>query len=167
MHYTDHFALADQYFNHVDQTISGLDEFLKSRYIGFASISAVTVYELAIKEIIYRFCDHKHKVLSHISRKQFEKINARVRLDHLRSDYLSFFGDKYEKKFCMIIEKRERDILKSAGKHIRSMYSNIIITRNEFAHAGIISSTNTYEEVRERYSYGKYVIECFDLALQR
>jgi hypothetical protein len=55
MPYTDHFTLADDYITHLDAVIGGItDPFINSRYTGFLSVSAVTVYELALKDDISR-----------------------------------------------------------------------------------------------------------------
>lgn len=64
MTYQDHFKLADDIISHVDTVIHEIaDPFISSRYIGFISVSAVTVYELAIKEIFCDFATQEHEVL--------------------------------------------------------------------------------------------------------
>ena len=69
MAYTDHYILADGVITHLNGVVAGLtDQFLVSRYIGFVSVSAVTVYELAIKEIFTSFGEKKHKVLGQFTR---------------------------------------------------------------------------------------------------
>ena len=52
MAYTSHFVIADDMINHLNSIVGGTtDPFMSSRYVGFVSVSAVTVYELALKEI--------------------------------------------------------------------------------------------------------------------
>ena len=54
MAYQDHFKLADDMISHLDSVVGGItDSFVTSRYVGFVAVAAVTVYELAIKEIFY------------------------------------------------------------------------------------------------------------------
>ena len=54
MPYTDHFRLADDLIAHLDTVMGGIsDPFISSRYVGFVSIVAVTVYELAIKCVFH------------------------------------------------------------------------------------------------------------------
>lgn len=53
MAYDSHFILADDMINHLNSIVGGTtDPFMSSRYVGFVSVSAVTVYELALKEIL-------------------------------------------------------------------------------------------------------------------
>ena len=52
MAYGDHFKLADDLIRHLTPGVAGIaDPFLASRYSGFVAVAAVTVYELAVKEI--------------------------------------------------------------------------------------------------------------------
>jgi hypothetical protein len=60
MPYVDQFQLADDYLAHLDAVIVQItDPFIKSRYTGFLAVSAVTVYELAIKSIFIDFAHRK------------------------------------------------------------------------------------------------------------
>jgi len=64
MSYTQRFALADDYINYVDSVIGAIpDDFIKSRYVGFLSISAVTAYELAFKDIVIEFAEKNTRYL--------------------------------------------------------------------------------------------------------
>ena len=55
MAYADHFKLADDLIAHLTPAVAGIaDPFLASRYWGFVAVAAVTVYELAVKEILMR-----------------------------------------------------------------------------------------------------------------
>ena len=61
--YENRFSLADDYVLHLETALKAIDDpFVASRYIGFVAISAVTVYELAIKDILIAFCKKKHNV---------------------------------------------------------------------------------------------------------
>lgn len=47
--------LADNLIAHLNTVVTSIsDPFLASRYAGFVSVAAATVYELAIKEIFFR-----------------------------------------------------------------------------------------------------------------
>jgi hypothetical protein len=75
MAYTDHFQLADDLITHLDGVMSGIsDPFISSRYVGFVSVVAVTVYELAIKEIFLDFSRRKHKVFGTFADAYFEAL---------------------------------------------------------------------------------------------
>lgn len=49
MTYSDHFLHADDIVKHLDIIIPSItDPLLTAKYVGFVSIAAVTVYELAV-----------------------------------------------------------------------------------------------------------------------
>lgn len=161
MIYSDHFVLADDYITHLDAVILGIsDPFIKSRYAGFLSVSAVTVYELAIKTIFIDFAKKKHSTFGTFVNSHFTRINGRIKLENIKNEYVPRFGDKYLTRFKTKLDKKEKEVLKSAGASIKSSYSNIITWRNDFAHAGQIPVTATYDEVKKAYAMGKIVIDC-------
>lgn len=168
MPYIDYFQLADDYVTHLDATIANIgDPFIQSRHTGFLAVSAVTVYELAIKTIFIEFAAKKHKVLESFTASYFERINGRIKISIIKDEYISRFGGKYVNKFAKIIEKRENEILKADRSSMLSSYGNVITWRNQFAHEGIIPSTATYDEVKKSYQIGKNVIHCLANAMQR
>lgn len=64
MPYVDHFQHADNVVEHLNGIVPTIaDPLLQAKYLGFVSVVAVTVYELAIKTIFIEFAQHKHKVL--------------------------------------------------------------------------------------------------------
>lgn len=100
MIYSDHFRHADDVIKHLSGVVQDLtDPLLKVKYTGFVAISAVTVYELAIKEIFCDFAKRKHKVLGKFTESHFDRINGRISLDNIRKDYCSRFGDVYLSRF--------------------------------------------------------------------
>lgn len=168
MLYTDHFQLADDYIAHLDTVLGSIsDPFVKSRHTGFLAVSAVTVYELAIKTIFCDFARGKHKVLANFTHAYFDRINGRIKIEVLRDDYIKKFGEKYILRFQKKLDFKEKEILRAHGASVRSNYSNIIIWRNEFAHAGNIPTTATYDEVKKAYHYGKHVLHCLDATMKR
>ena len=168
MPYEDHFQLADDYISHLDVVIGPIaDPFIKSRYTGFLAVSAVTVYELALKQIFSEFAQGKHKVLASFTNAYFARINGRIKVSAIRTDYIIKYGDKYLKRFDKKLDARERDILQSDSASVRSSYANIITWRNGFAHEGIVPATATYDEVKKAYKYGKHVIHCLAESMRR
>lgn len=75
MAYTDHFAPVDTLCAHFDGVVTGHQHDLRlvQTYAGFLAISAVTSYELAIKEIFQSFSDNKHKVLGSFTSRSLKK----------------------------------------------------------------------------------------------
>lgn len=168
MAYNDHFKLTDDMIDHLNAVISGIsDPFISSRYIGFVSVSAVTVYELAVKEIFCTFASKKHKVLGDFAFSYFDRINGRVKLTIIRDEYISKFGTKYVDKFRIKIEKAEQQFLRTSRVSIKNSYNNVIVWRNQFAHEGQIPSTVTYSEIVKSYTAGKEVIHCLAATMQR
>jgi hypothetical protein len=168
MSYNDHFRLADDYITHLDAVISGIaDPFIRSRYSGFLAVSAVTVYELALKTIFIEFAQGKHKVLASFTNAYFGRINGRIKLRSIRDDYIVKFGDKYLKRFDRKLDLREREVLRAERASVKAAYANIITWRNGFAHDGLIPSTATYDEVKKAYTLGKHVIQCLAESMKR
>lgn len=168
MPYDDHFKLADDYITHLDLVIGAIaDPFIKSRYSGFLAVSAVTVYELAMKTIFQEFAVGKHRVLANFSNLYFARINGRIKIEVIRDDYVRRFGDKYVKRFARKLETREREILRQRGASVKSSYTNIITWRNGFAHEGTIPTTATYDEVKKAYILGKNVMDCLAETMRR
>lgn len=161
MPYTDHFKLTDDLIQHLDIVFGALnDPFIESRYTGFLAVSAVTVYELAIKTIFNEFAEKKHKVFGTFSNAHFEKLNGRIMIGSLKGEHVKRFGDKYVARFKKKLDVRERAFLKAHGASVRTSYGNVITWRHAFAHTGVIPATATYLEVKTAYQHGKEIIHC-------
>ena len=168
MAYQDHFKLADDMVVHLNLVTSGIaDPFISSRYIGFVAVSAVTVYELAIKEIFCDFASRKHIVLGNFAFSYFDRINGRVKLKIIKDEYISRFGTKYVDKFKKKLDQAEDRLLRTSRVSVKNSYSNVIEWRNQFAHEGQIPSTVTYGEIIKSYNAGKEVIHCLAQTMQR
>jgi len=99
MAYTDNFRLADDLIIHLNTIMDNIsDPFISSRYVGFVSIVAVTVYELAIKDIFLDFSKQKHKVFGNFATAFFERLNGRIKTRELRDNYIPRFGQRYVEK---------------------------------------------------------------------
>tara|TARA_R110002051_G_scaffold208187_1_gene274132 strand:+ start:62 stop:568 length:507 start_codon:yes stop_codon:yes gene_type:complete len=161
MAYTSHFEIADDMINHLNSIIGGTsDEFMSSRYIGFVSISAVTVYELALKEIFIEFAQKKHNVFGTYAESHFDRINGRIKTSQIKDDYVKKFGTRYLRRYQRKIQETEDSFLRSHRKSVLSSYNNLITWRNDFAHEGHIPNTVTFSEVVNSYNLGKEVIRC-------
>jgi hypothetical protein len=168
MIYSDHFQLADQYLDHIDSVINNIDDsFIQSRYTGFLAISAITVYELAIKAIFLEFAQKKHTVLANFTEAFFEKLNGQIKAPDLKDKYARKFGEKYQKRLTRKLKEKEKEILRKDKISILTCYGNLITWRNGFAHGGLLPSTATYAEVKKSYTYGKLVIECLAETMRR
>jgi hypothetical protein len=168
MAYTDRFNLADDLITHLDTVVTGIaDPFIASRYSGFVSVAAVTVFELAIKDIFFEFCDSKHRTFGVFTRNYFDRINGRIKYEVLHKDYVRRFGDKYVARFKKNMAKEEKRYFAASGKSIFSSYNNIIEWRNAFAHEGLLPVYATYQDVVDAYRTGKELIHCLARSMTR
>ena len=166
MPYADHFRLTDDLIVHLDTTVGASgNAFIEARYTGFLAVSAVTVYELAIKTIFQEFAERKHRILANFTSVYFDRINGRIRVNAIKSDYLKKYGPEYVDAFALKLDEVEKAFLKSDAVSTTTSYENVITWRNEFAHEGRVPSTATYGEVKAAYSHGKRVIECLAHAM--
>jgi hypothetical protein len=168
MAYTDHFKIADDLVAHFDSVVGAiLDPFLASRYTGFVAVAAVTVYELAAKEILCSFGEKKHAVLGNFTRAYFDQINGRIKYRILHERYVASFGNKYVLRFKREIARCEKETLLIKKKSILTSYDNIITWRHQFAHEGQVPTNATYKEAVDAYQTGKVVIDCLASSMRR
>jgi hypothetical protein len=168
MAYQDNFVHADDLVAHLNGVVTSItDPLLHAKYVGFLSIAAVTVYELAVKEIFIQFAKKKHKVLGNFTESYFERINGRIRVRDIKEEYIPRFGSKYLNRFQKKINVRAREFLLLRRRDILSSYGNLITWRNDFAHEGKIKATATYAEAVQAYEDGKEVIHCLAQTMNR
>lgn len=168
MSYSDRFALVEDYLAHVDPMMASIaDPFVQARYIGFIAISAVTAYELAIKDIFYGFADKKHAVLGDVTRARFFRLNGKIKLDDLKKEHVKMFGDRYLERFKRNLEKAENEYIRGHSKSPKTAYNNVITWRHQFVHEGTIPSTTNYAEIKDQYAAGKEVIHCLFKSMVR
>lgn len=161
MPYRNHFSHADDIITHLDTVVPAIsDPLLQAKYVGFVSVAAVTVYEMAIKDIFIEFAQKKHRVFGHFTESFFHRINGRIKIKVIREDYICKFGSRYDRRFAKKLDKKSRHHLSTYRRDIASSYSNIITWRNNFAHEGSINGTTTYREATQAYRDGKEVIHC-------
>ena len=143
------------------------DPLLQTKYTGFVTVAAVTVYELAIKDIFCEFGRKKHKVLGSFSESYFKRINGRVTLDDIRKKYCGSYGDGYVEKFKKRLDAITLTHLAAHRRDVKSAYTNLIVWRNAFAHEGKVPPTVTYGEVVQAYEDGKQVIHSLAASMVR
>jgi hypothetical protein len=165
MSYVDRFKTTDDLLNHLQPIVSIImDEELKSKYAGFLSANAVTVYELAIKDIFISFAEKKNSVFGMFVTKYFDQINGHIKIDDIRK-YVKSFGEKYLNKFNKKLEEKNKVLLSIYHNDIKAIYGNLITCRHKFIHAN--NTTMTFNEVVEGYSLGKEIIHILNETMQR
>ncbi|MFJ9452784.1 HEPN domain-containing protein [Herbaspirillum sp. NPDC101397] len=167
MSYAVYFNSTDVTINHLAGVIAQCPPLVAMQYTGFAAVSAVTVYELAIKELFTEFGRKKHKTFGHFVDKHFKRLNGRIGLKDLREESLARFGDKYLNRFVRLLDIEEKNFLANHRASIKSNYGNLIVWRNSFAHEGKVPNNATFQEVQRSYENGKKVIECLAKTLVR
>jgi hypothetical protein len=168
MAYTSNFTIADEMINHLSLVVGGTtDPFMSSRYVGFVAVSAVTVYELALKEIFIEFAEKKHVVFGTYTKNHFDKINGRIRNNQIKDDYIKKFGEKYLRRYNKKVKEIDNQILRTQRISLVSSYENLITWRNEFAHEGHIPSNVTFNDVVNSYHLGKELIRCVSEVMTR
>lgn len=166
MAYQDRFIATDNLIAHLNPIVSTIaDSATKSNYAGFLSVSAVTVYELAIKDIFIEFATRKNGVFGNFIEKHFTSINGRIKLEDLKGQHIKPFGIKYLDKFEKKLKVREQVIFARSTKNVRSDYSNLILCRHKYVHVGY--PTLTFQEVLDNYQTGKEVIHSLYDTMQR
>lgn len=164
----DHFRKADEYLAHVQAAISTIqDGFIQSRYLGFVIVSSVTVYEISIKETISTFANRKHKVFGQFVDGKFERLNARIQIQDILTDFVENFGEVYAKRFRRLLDEKERAVLTGQRTSMKGAYKNLIKWRHDFVHTGTAPPTTNLVEVRQSYELGKDVVRCLEQALRR
>lgn len=168
MSYVDHFRHADDVISHLNTVMPTIsDPLLKAKYVGFVSVAAVTVFEQAIKEIFIDFAKRKHKLLGNFTESYFSRINGKIKIKVIHDEYISRFGEKYQKRFKKNLKEASDSYLQKNFRDMQNSYVNMITWRNDFAHEGKMNSTTTYAEVVQAYQDGKEVIHCLARTMTR
>ena len=164
MTYIDRFKATDDLINHLQSIVSGMtDEELKSKYAGFLSASAVTVYELAIKDIFINFSEKMNPVLGIFVTEYFNHINGRIQIEKIQ-EYVKSFGEKYLNNFNKKLEEKKQLYLRIYHNDIRENYKNLITCRHNFIHEN--NTTMTFNEIVEGYKLGKEIIHILNETMQ-
>ena len=168
MAYRDQFQHADEVIAHLNIVIPAIENpLLTTKYCGFVAVVAVTVYELAIKEIFCDFARRKLKVLGAFAESYFRRINGRVTLSDIREEYCARYGKNYADKFKKNLDALTATFLATHRRDIKSAYSNLVLWRHAFAHEGKVPATVTYAEVVVAYQDGKEVIHSLAASIVR
>ena len=168
MSYDVHFKRLDEYLEHANAFIASLSEpLIKHRQIGFIVVSAVSAYELAIKDIFFNFAHKKHKSFGIYVGNIFKRTNGQIKIETLKNKHIRRFGDKYVEKFDAELTKCEDYSLRVNRRSILNSYGNVIFWRNNFVHEGIIVDSASYEEAVQSYQDGKEVINALSRIMVR
>lgn len=155
----------EDYFTQTDDIIAYItahatqieNQLIAQQFVGFLSVAAVTVYELAIKEIFVAFAKKKHFIFGIYVENKLKRINGQIRYENLHK-LAGDFGEDYASTFKDNVTVAEKDSLRNKGRSILSAYNNIIVWRHVFAHKGEINRSATLQEAGIAYQDGKEII---------
>ena len=165
MGYSDFYNSTDELIKHLQPLISSFDESIKTKYAGFLAVTAVTVYELAIKDVFIAFASKKNYVFGNYVEHNFQRINGRIKIADLNS-YTKQFGEKYLDKFKLIIDKEDKKIVdQKKGYDLKNSYNNLLQCRHDFVHKN--HTQLTFDDVVKYYFIGKIVIDCLYKTMKR
>lgn len=168
MAYQDNFQHADDVIAHLSALVLSLqDPLLRIKYVGFVSVAAVTVYEMAIKSIFIEFATKKHHIVKSLTKKYFERINGRIGAASIKDDYVSMFGQRYLLRYKKKLAANKAAYLKKNHRDFVNSYNNLITWRNAFSHQGELSTTVTFDEVVQAYEDGKEMVRCLAESMVR
>ena len=168
MAYNDNFKHADDVIAELNNYVPTIkDPLIQSKYVGFVSVVAVTVYEMAIKEIFITFANNKDEVFGNFIESFFYRINGQIKVKCIEDKYLSKFGKKYVDGFDEKLEIKANQYMITNKRNFKSQYNNLIVWRNAFAHEGKINQNATFSEVVQAYDDGKEVINCLAESMKR
>lgn len=166
MPYADRFTATDNLITHLQPIIGPInDAAILANYAGFLSVSAITVYELAIKDIFTEFAQRKHSVFGNFTEKHFARISGHIFIRDITGKHIELFGSKYRTKFSSLLTSQELLELAASGTSITNSYGNLVQCRHDFVHKGV--PTLTVNEVMSTYEHGKKVLHCLDGAMRR
>jgi hypothetical protein len=168
MPYASQFAHADAVMAHLAGLLPTLaDPQLEQKYVGFASVAAATVYELAVKDIFVDFAKKKHKVFEEFVKGSFGRINGRIKADTVKGEYVARFGTKYETKYAKTLQRKRDEYLRLTRRDFLTAYQNILTWRHNFVHTGQPPTTATFAEVFQAYEDGKNLLHCLAASMTR
>lgn len=161
MPYTDHFRLVDDVTAHFDASVGNADPFIQSRYVGFYSVAAAAVVELALKEIVISYAVSRNHVFGDYVEYKYDQINGRIKVAAMLNEHLAPFGKHYQDRFKSLLDRVDQIELKRRQVAIKASYGNLLACRHKFAHEGSVPSSTSYSDVKRGFDAAKIVLRCF------
>jgi len=167
MAYQDHFKLVDDVASHLDAAVEAVDAFLQSRYVGFYAVASAAVIELALKEIVVSFAEMNHPLFGGYLASRYERINGRVRLEDITKEHLKPFGQRFQKRFNLLLKRVDRYYIPRMGYSVKLSYEALLTCRHQFAHEGNVPANIGYVDIKRGFEAGKIVMACLAKTLNK
>ncbi len=148
-------------------TASTSDEALLNEIAGMFAVTIVATYEGVVKNTLISYADRCHSDYGNFIAMDFEKSNARVKIEHLKG-YAKKFGIRAwhppkASKVSTIFDEQLRNTRTVVERRFRrdmsQSYQNLFDWRNDYAHER--KSTATLEDVYRSHQVGQYVVRTF------
>lgn len=162
MAYTDKFKPADDLFSTFSSSINNFNDDLKSKITGFLTVSAVTCYELAVKDILIDFATSRHVEFGNFMMNHLKRINGNIKIKDLK-DLINNFGDHYKSDYEDQLKSCEQLLPPPQRFSMRDNYNSLILCRHSFVHANNV--TLSFQECRDYYAIGKNIIKALSQTL--
>lgn len=135
----------------------------RSYCAGLLTVAFCAAIESAIKSILIEFGSQQHALVAQWSKVRFEKMNGRIKIEDICSDYLLHYGKERVAKFKKFME--EQSMLRFSIDYRRycESYNQLMTWRHKFAHVGQVLCT--IEEVEQNCEIYWLVVEGVDFAL--
>jgi RiboL-PSP-HEPN len=130
---------------------------------GFLAVAYAAAFEESVKEIFVSFAQQQHTILHKMVLTKFDRINGKIRIEVIKSEYLLPFGEQFRDAFSTELQREEKQMLITEGQSITTCYTDIINWRHAFAHA--LERQTTLEAVQASYSVAKKVVEILHTSL--
>lgn len=152
----DFFADSDSFIEHIRGAANNIeDDYVTSRYVGFVAVSAITIYEVNVKQLLQSFGARMHPMLGNFASITFKKLNARIGRDDIEK-YLGHYGEDYVAGFREVVNAKERE--REQEGSVKGSYKNLLTWRHQFVHAGTLPNQATFDESLRAYELGKEVV---------
>lgn len=151
MAYTDKFQPTDELINEINTLKPHISSIALPKFTGAISVSAVTSYELAIKDILIDYASSKHHLFGGFIQNYLSRLNGKINIPDLKNEI---------KKFDNILATNLETEITAVEKDepsVRSCYQNLIQGRHSYVHANQI--TLSYDECIQDYELGKKIID--------
>ena len=174
--------LVDENFQHIRQlardiegnfqNITASDRMLQNEIAGMFAVTVAATYEGIVKQTLINYAASFHpKYRDHIE-KDFNKLNARISIDDLRS-YSRHFGldewigrgvKKNSTTFHRILSEMGDKVERRFRTDMITNYTNLFVWRHAYAHER--STSATFRDVYEAHRVAQYVIRSFVKAFE-
>jgi len=146
---------------------SAVEQRLRNELAGMFAVTVAATYEGIIKDTLISYASAIHPKYGNHIEQDFEKLNARVSLHHLKAYSLQFGlpelpppgKTKKWTTFHKLLDERKKVVERRFRKDLFVSYTNLFAWRNAYAHER--TTTATFTDVYESHRVAQYVVRAF------